>query len=346
MRHTNEGRGPLARCMQVTGLNMINRQTNSLKGATVALASFLTGAALLALSGQAWSQLACDPSTQDSTRSGRFRIDELTGMVLDTKTNLTWKRCAEGQRHSAGKCQGEALQSKWLDGVSMFGMRGDGWRLPNIDELLSIVEAPCGIHSINVSAFPDTPAHTFWTASEDVKNNFNAWYVNFWTGASDTDDKDRSSHIRLVRGAQWTKADEKRLLEEAQRVERERKLRVEALVVRSAEELQKAEDEAVIACPNKITCEKAFTLTEVYIAQSADMKIQVATGTTIETHTPTEDGKVGLKALKIPGKGTSAKIALTATCKDETGRYSRICVLAKFIAYRGFRPYIDKMMTE
>jgi len=74
------------------------------------------------------------------------------------------------------------------------------------------------------------------------------------------------------------------------------------------------------------------------------MKIQVATDTIVETYNPTEDGKLGLKALRIPGKGTTATITLTATCKDEKGHYAEVCRLGKIRAYKGFRPFIEQML--
>jgi len=53
---------------------------------------------------------------------------------------------------------------------------------------------------------------------------------------------------------------------------------------------------------------------------------------------------LGLKAIRVPGKGASARIVLTATCKDEKGYFAETCRLVKLRAYQGFRPFIDQML--
>jgi hypothetical protein len=64
------------------------------------------------------------------------------------------------------------------------------------------------------------------------------------------------------------------------------------------------------------TCEKAFALAQIFVDRNADMKIQVATNTIVETYNPTDSGKVGLKIVKMPLRGDESEVRLTVICKD------------------------------
>lgn len=94
-------------------------------------------------------------------------------------------------------------------------------------------------------------------------------------------------------------------------------------------EYQKAISSTTFLCKDRLECEKAFALTQIYIATRSDMKIQMANDTVIETHNPTKDGRMGATAFKIPKGGTSAEIRLSLTCKSEQSRSEeRACKLA------------------
>ncbi len=93
-------------------------------------------------------------------------------------------------------------------------------------------------------------------------------------------------------------------------------------------------------CQNKIECEKAFSLTQIFVSEKSDMKIQVATNTIVETYNPTEAMNTALRAIKIPQRGETAEIVLTASCRDE-GRdsFKDICdrkLLSIYVAYPSF----------
>ena len=62
--------------------------------------------------------------------SGRY-LDNGDGTITDTKTQLTWKKCSEGQ--SGDHCSGKAIEYTWDDAMAKFG-KGE-WRLPTIQEL-------------------------------------------------------------------------------------------------------------------------------------------------------------------------------------------------------------------
>ena len=80
------------------------------------------------------------------------------------------------------------------------------------------------------------------------------------------------------------------------------------------EELEREKNIAkkIIICPNASVCKKAFSLTQVFISENAQMKIQLATDTIIETYGSQD--KVVMKATKIPGEGESETIDLLVIC--------------------------------
>lgn len=322
----------------------------------------LTGCVTLP-TGKSSSGQQCDLSKPETTPLSRFRIDEAAGTVFDTQTNLTWKRCAEGQTYKAGRCEGEAGNWKWDGAVAKFGVEGSGWRLPNIDELTSIIEKRCEFPSMNLQVFHIPPSDWFWSGSLYADYSYNAWSANFNSGLLNNYSRKSDGYVRLVRGDQWfdpsgilikekrereerlaREAEEARQTEIKQREAEEEKRRKQEELKKQVTELLEAEKSAVFFCPDKTVCDKAFSLTQIYLNQTADMKIQVATDTIVETYNPTEDGKLGLKAIRIPGKGDSAAIKLTATCKDEKGHYAEVCRLGKTSAYSGFRSFIEQML--
>ncbi|PWQ92354.1 DUF1566 domain-containing protein [Leucothrix pacifica] len=146
------------------------------------------------LSGVAQAQ-SCNTAIEDSTPDIRFVTsgDE----VKDLMTNLTWKRCAQGQvwNSATSSCVGTVLSLSWSQALS----QGTGdWRLPNIKELLSIVEISCSAPAINETIFPNTPDDYFWTSSPYI-NNAQAWLVLFEDGNDEGGSKSNGNSVRLVK---------------------------------------------------------------------------------------------------------------------------------------------------
>lgn len=108
--------------------------------------------------------------------------------------------------------------------------------------------------------------------------------------------------------------------------------------------LMAAKRNAVIHCLTKEECEKAFALTQIYVSEYSDMKIQVATGTIIETYNPSEDGKIGMKATKIPSIGTTADIFITANCKDEKSFFNELCSMKLLMIFESFPDFVNSRL--
>lgn len=124
-------------------------------------------------------------------------------VVYDRKTDLTWQRCTYGQRWVRNKgCTGE---SKRITFDEAKALERDGWRVPTLDELKSIVVK--GVKpTIDTAAFPDTPPVYFW--STDNRDTSFSWYVLFENGVANhyfppRTNKDR---VRLVRSGRWLPA--------------------------------------------------------------------------------------------------------------------------------------------
>ena len=115
--------------------------------------------------------------------------------------------------------------------------------------------------------------------------------------------------------------------------------------------LNSAKANAVIICNSKQECDKAFSLTKVYVQENADMKIEVSNDTMVATYEPFLFVDVGLTATKTPGTGDSAKIELVASCpslRDADSimfsRYYRTCARRVATIYRGFNLFVSSKL--
>jgi hypothetical protein len=106
-------------------------------------------------------------------------------------------------------------------------------------------------------------------------------------------------------------------------------------------ESQQAKEESVFECKGERSCKKAFALTQVFITDHSDMKLQIATDTVLETYNPTQPEKVAIKATKKPGKGDAERINLVVSCKDVGISASASCLKKSITIYKEFAPYIE-----
>lgn len=133
--------------------------------------------------------------------------DHVDGTVTHELTGLMWKRCSQGQSWNGAACTGSALPMTWVAALmtplsDVTGGYTD-WRLPNEQELHSILET-CGAEpAINQTIFPNTPyASPFWSSTSWYVTNDSAWHLSFEAGQVAVGPKSGSNHARLVRGGQ------------------------------------------------------------------------------------------------------------------------------------------------
>lgn len=161
--------------------------------AMVSLAGVLLSIAVNPASAECDSSKASKPSSTRYVAKG--------GVVYDRKTDLTWMRCSQGQtwKDDLG-CVG--VPEKFTHSQANAGW-SNGWRMPTVDELKTLVAKHCHDPAIDDELFPDTPSEWYHTSS---KNGSNCWFVSFSDGRTHYHDYydgcDDDGAVRLVRSGQ------------------------------------------------------------------------------------------------------------------------------------------------
>lgn len=161
------------------------------------LLPLLLAAALPALAVQ-----TCPANNVPSTPGADFTING-DGTVTHGKTGLVWQRCLLGQTWDGTTCSGSASTHTWANALqaatsNRFAGQGD-WRLPNIKEVLSIVERSCYSPAINATLFPNPPVGYLWSATSYVVLPAYAWAAYFGDGTASTLNRSNTYAVRLVR---------------------------------------------------------------------------------------------------------------------------------------------------
>ena len=125
------------------------------------------------------------------------------GTVTHKRTGLTWQRCSVGQTWTGSSCSGTAKHYTHEQGVTLtsnFAGYND-WRVPNQNELLSIVEYGTYNPAINLTLFPNTHSDHFLSSSP---YRHSQWIVDFSNGQGGfyDDTYDSNNSVRLVRGGE------------------------------------------------------------------------------------------------------------------------------------------------
>lgn len=137
--------------------------------------------------------------------SSNFSRNNETEIVTDSTTGLEWQN----------DLTTATVVRKWEDAIDYcenhvnLGGHND-WRLPNINELLSIVDYSKGNPAIDRSVFyvPDSLSSAYWSSTTDISGALGtdaAWYINFYFGTVSSGYKDNRyvpPYVRCVRGGQ------------------------------------------------------------------------------------------------------------------------------------------------
>jgi len=144
----------------------------------------------------------CKDSIIPTAPDASFTIHN-DGTATDNTTGLMWMRCSIGQKWDGKTCSGSAVSFSWtqaLKTASEYEYAGYvDWRLPNKNELESIVEGRCFSPAVNPKVFPATPPDYFWSSSPYAAALQGAWSVDFVYGNLNASVKSGSIPIRLVR---------------------------------------------------------------------------------------------------------------------------------------------------
>jgi hypothetical protein len=164
---------------------------------------------LLSLSANAIA--VCNTAIPETTPTSAFTF-HTGGTVTDTRTGLEWKRCLEGQTFGDNgtpdvftddTCAGTPMSYTWQGALSAAATAaGDGWRLPNVNELASIVEWRCSSPAANLAVFPSLGNDVLWSSSPFAANAGAAWYQYFDIGVDGAGNRNDNNRVRLVRAGQ------------------------------------------------------------------------------------------------------------------------------------------------
>jgi hypothetical protein len=120
-----------------------------------------------------WSAWALSPD-------GHFVVSADATTVADSKTGLVWQRDVP----NVTKTWEEARA--WCN-ANMSGLRGTGWRLPSVEELVTIIDSSLVQGCIDATVFPNTPWGFYWTSTPFAQSVYGgAWMVSFYNCRSGT----------------------------------------------------------------------------------------------------------------------------------------------------------------
>ena len=123
---------------------------------------------------------------------GNFN-DNGDGTVTDNNTGLMWQ-------------QGEGGYKTWEDAITYcedLSLAGyTDWRLPNKNELNSMIDYELYNPAIDKNFFPDVNNSSYWSSTTDAGNLSYAWRVFFYGGTVSLDGKSGSNYVRCVRAGQ------------------------------------------------------------------------------------------------------------------------------------------------
>jgi len=124
-------------------------------------------------------------------QSSNSFVDNSDSTISDTSTGLMWQKATAPGTYTWEEaltyCENLTLADK------------SDWRLPNRNELQSIVNYNTHNPVIDTTFFPGTVASGYWSSTTNASNTNGAWYVNFDIGLANSYDKSDGNYVRAVR---------------------------------------------------------------------------------------------------------------------------------------------------
>jgi hypothetical protein len=149
----------------------------------------------------------CNSFIQQTTPTEDFILDDNSGVATHHESGLIWMRCALGQSWDKvnRSCLGDPSEHTWREALQVANgyhfVGSKGWRLPNINELFSIIEERCAAPGINTTVFPAvSPLSIYWSSSSDANLATHAWSIHLDDGLVHVHDKVNTAYVRLVCG--------------------------------------------------------------------------------------------------------------------------------------------------
>lgn len=138
--------------------------------------------------------------------------DNGDGTVKDNATGLVWMKCTFPRTYANGICSGNSTTYNWSTAITNCNgltLAGKTWRLPNRNELLSLVDYTRTDVAIDISVFDNVYYNFNWSSnlkyywsSSTYNSVINyAWIVDFVTGGSFYDSNFSKGQVALIRCA-------------------------------------------------------------------------------------------------------------------------------------------------
>ena len=130
-----------------------------------------------------------------AVRGGQFDnsfIDNGDGTVTDARTGLMW------QQHTVRQTTTWQQAIAYCENLTLAGY--SDWRLPNRNELQTLVDYNRFNPTIDTTYFPNTVSSDYWSSTTYQDDPGLAWGVNFYDGNVFGLNKSGSLYVRAVRG--------------------------------------------------------------------------------------------------------------------------------------------------
>lgn len=119
---------------------------------------------------------------------GRYVVGPET--VYDNRTQLTWQRKVSFTKYT---------QAQAIDRCANLSLAGQGWRLPSVMELVSLVDDTRVGPAFDPTAFPNDVFDYTWTSTPYAETSVNAWVVYFYNGTTFSVETTGAWYVRCVR---------------------------------------------------------------------------------------------------------------------------------------------------
>ncbi|MCP4253602.1 MAG: DUF1566 domain-containing protein [Candidatus Scalindua sp.] len=119
----------------------------------------------------------------------RWVVSDSGVVVCDLDTGYSW------QQHPL------SIERTWQEALDYCPTLGDGWILPNIDTLETLVDTSNTDPALETGhPFDNVQSSHYWSSTTFVGNATDAWVVNFFNGLVFTSSKDDIDYVWCVRG--------------------------------------------------------------------------------------------------------------------------------------------------
>jgi Protein of unknown function (DUF1566) len=134
----------------------------------------------------------CVRASDSEPLTGKPSLELTNELVSDELAGLDWQRVLEDRSMTLPEAN---------EACAALDLGGKGFRLPTLREFQTIVNRSRTSPSIDVDAFPDTPATLFWTQTPVVKFPEYSWAVSFSDGSDMWISSPSAARVRCVRSA-------------------------------------------------------------------------------------------------------------------------------------------------